>query len=156
MVWTQYDSKGRLMYEEIGRTWWEWEPDFTWGMNFNFGNGIRDFWNNNRNDLLNLASAGINLARQYYPQSQWLRYGRWGSLAVNAGLTANAWHNGQPWGWHAYNTGLSGVSLFGWQGTVIAFGIDGMVRGGMYFIDFVNYLNSIDPRTLMPGGGYRW
>jgi hypothetical protein len=73
MVWTQYDSKGRLMYEEIGRTWWEWEPNLNWGLDNPTAN--RDILYTGDHYRQQMSTGNIfNRARYTFKYLDWYNY----------------------------------------------------------------------------------
>jgi hypothetical protein len=163
MVWTQYDSKGRLMYEEIGRTWWEQEPDFTWGLNFSY-NG--DIFNGIRGNItgFNIDNAVAHLNANAHPsfhtaKGQCAKFVR---LALEAGGINT---HGHPvfakdygphlikWGFQPITTTtffIGDIAVIQNHPTGHRAGHIQMYNGSRWVSDFMQ-----NPGDIWPGRGYR-
>ena len=108
-------------------------------------------------NINSLVTPAVDLARHFTRQEiAWLRQaGRitnvtnWATVSADAVLTFGAIRNNQPWGWHAYNTGIGALSLIKHPvGLAAATAIDSYVGAGKYFIRKVNWINTTGQQKL--------
>lgn len=109
-------------------------------------------------DASGAVSSVVDIAKQFTPQElKWLR--RTGRIAkyvgratygLDAALTIDAYANGEPWGWHAYNTVIGIIGTEGGMiGAATATSIDGYVSAGQYTNRVVNTFNTQGPLFIM-------
>jgi hypothetical protein len=64
-------------------------------------------------------------------------------------LSIDAYNNGLPWGWHAYDATIGAVSMMGMPGTVTANTVDSYVGAAKYLNSFVNWINTTGQQMMI-------